>query len=175
MKKLVLVSILFALMACSTVKVSSDYDRTVDFSKYKTYAFTADTLSKAIGQLNRDRVLQAFESEAAVKGLTKSATPDLFVNIHIKGDEVVTATANTMGAGPWGYRYGGGFGTTQITYDSYTQGTMFISFLDSKSGKLVWQGIGTKAIEDKASPEQREKNINYAVNQIMMNYPPKAK
>jgi hypothetical protein len=175
MKKLLLIALVFALAACSTVKVSFDYDQTVDFSKYKTYAFTADSLTKSIGELNRGRVLQAFESEAALKGLTKSATPDLLVNIHIKGNEVVTATANTMGAGPWGYRYGGGFASTQITYDSYTEGTMFISFLDSKSGNLVWQGIGTKALVEKASAEEREKNINYAVHQIMMNYPPKAK
>ncbi len=175
MRNLLLLSILFAMIACSTVKVSFDYDQTVDFSKFKTYAFTADSLNKAIGQLNRDRVIQAFETEAAAKGLTKSATPDLLVNIHIKGNQVETATANTMGAGPWGYRYGGGFATTQITYDSYVEGTMFISFLDSKTGNLVWQGIGKKAIEDNASAEQREKNINYAVQQIMMNYPPKAK
>ena len=39
--------------------------------------------------------------------------------------------------------------------------------------QLVWQGRGTKTIDEDASQKRREENINYAVKQIFMQYPPK--
>jgi len=45
--------------------------------------------------------------------------------------------------------------------------------IDAKKSQLVWQGRGTKTIEPDASEKKREQNINYAVKQIFMKYPPK--
>jgi hypothetical protein len=45
--------------------------------------------------------------------------------------------------------------------------------IDTKKNQLVWQGRGTKTIEHDASEKRREQNINYAVKQIFMKYPPK--
>jgi hypothetical protein len=71
------------------------------------------------------------------------------------------------------YGYGGGFGTTQINYNTYMDGTLFINVVDKTSEKIVWQGRGTKTIDENASPEKREKNINYAVKSIYYKYPVK--
>jgi hypothetical protein len=51
--------------------------------------------------------------------------------------------------------------TTSVTYDTYTQGTMFISIVDKETEKLVWQGTGSKPLEESASPEKREQLINF--------------
>ena len=74
-----------------------------------------------------------------------------------------------------GYGYGSGFTTTQVSYDTYTEGTLLIAMIDKNTNKLVWQGTGVKTIDENASPQKREENINYGVNQIMANYPPKSK
>jgi hypothetical protein len=50
---------------------------------------------------------------------------------------------------------------------------LFINAIDKSSEKIVWQGRGTKTIDEDASPEKREKNINYAVKSIFNNYPVK--
>ena len=173
MKKYVLIPLLIALMGCVTVKVNYDYDNQADFSKFKTYAFSENTMKMPIDQLNRDRLIQATEKELTAKGFTKSDNPDVIVDLHLKAEQVQTATATSTGYGPWGYRYGGGFSTTQVSYDQYTEGTLFITLVDKASEKIVWQGTGTKTIEEGASPQEREENINYAVQHIMMNYPPK--
>jgi hypothetical protein len=47
--------------------------------------------------------------------------------------------------------------------------------IDKAGQKVIWQGTGTKTIDEKASPQKREENINYAVKQIFSNYPPGAK
>jgi len=86
-----------------------------------------------IDQLNRDRLIQATEKELAAKGFTKSDNPDVIVDLHLKAEQVQTATATSTGYGPWGYRYGGGFSTTQVSYDQYTEGTLFITLVDKAS------------------------------------------
>jgi hypothetical protein len=39
----------------------------------------------------------------------------------------------------------------------------------------MWQGRATKTIDEDASSEKREQNINYAVKQIFSKYPPAKK
>lgn len=172
MKRFIYISLLSVFVACSSIQVTSDYDREASFSTYKTYAFGEDAYKLGIDQLNQDRVLKAIENELAVKGFSQSDTPDMIIDVYIKGKQVVTANATTTGY-PYRYRYGGGFTTTQVTYDEYIEGTMIILFVDKSKGKIFWQGAGTKAIDENASPQKREENINYVVQQILSNYPPK--
>jgi len=176
MKKLLFLACILVITAsCSSVKVSSDFDKTAGFASYKTYAFTPEALGLPLDDINRNRVLGAIETELAAKGFTKNETsPDVLIDVTIKGEQKQTATAtNTGGYGYGRYGYGGGFSTTTINYDTYVDGTMFIDMIDASKKQLVWQGRGTKTIEPDASQKKREENINYAVKQIFMQYPPK--
>jgi len=160
-------------MSCSSVQTTFDYDKNADFTKYKTYAFSEETAELPINQLNRDRVLDAVNNEMYAKGFAEMGKdPDVIVDIHIKGKEVVTANATTTGAGYNRYGWGAGYSSTQVTYDSYTEGSMFITLVDRISEKIIWQGVGTKTLDESATPEKRTEMINYSVKQIMSNYPP---
>ena len=167
---------MITVASCSSVKISSDFDRTAGFSTYKTYSYTEEALAIAVNDLNRNRLFNAIDAELAAKGFTKSASnPDVLIDIKLKGEQKQTATATSTGGYGYGYRYGwgGGFSTTTINYDTYVDGTLFIDMIDTKKNQLVWQGRGTKTIEPDASEKKREQNINYAVKQIFMKYPPK--
>jgi len=178
MKNYVLIFILLTFVGCSTVKVAYDYDKQTDFSKYKTYVISEETMKmENVNQLDRDRIITAVGTQMAAKGFTKAGdNADVILDIRIKGEEIQTATATSTGGygyGRWGY--GGGFGTTQINYDKYTEGTLFITLIDKVTEKIAWQGTGKKTIEENASSEKKVKNIDYAVSQIFTNYPPGAK
>jgi hypothetical protein len=180
MKKLFFLSIiLITAVSCSTVKVSSDFDKTANFAAYKTFTYTDETLAMPIDDINRNRILNLVTSEMVAKGFTKSETnPDVWIDINIKTQTQQTATASTTGTGGYGYRYGrygygGGFSTTTINYDTYTDGTMFIDMIDAAKKQLVWQGRGTKTLEEDASQKRREENLAYAIKQIFTQYPPK--
>lgn len=177
MKKLLIFAFILVVAAsCSTIRVSSDFDKTAGFAAYKTYAFTAEALSLPVNDLNRNRILSAIETELAAKGFTKTETnPDVLIDVTIKGEQKQTATATNSGGYGYGYRYGwgGGFSTTTINYDTYVDGTLFIDMIDASKKQLVWQGRGTKTVEPEASQKRREENINYAVKQIFLQYPPK--
>jgi hypothetical protein len=175
-KTTILLLLLIVAASCSTVKISSDYDKTVGFESYKTYAFTPEAMSLPLNDLNRNRILNAVSTELTAKGFTKQETnPDVLIDIKVKAEQKQTATATTNGGYGYGYRYGwgGGFSTTTINYDNYTDGTMFIDMIDASKKQLVWQGRGTKTIDPDASQQKREDNINYAIKQIFMKYPPK--
>jgi len=167
---------LIGFTSCSSIRVSSDFDKSAGFTSYKTYAFTPEAQAVPLDDINRNRLLGAIEKELAAKGFTKSDNPDVLIDLTIKTQTQQTATAtNTGGYYGTGYRYGwgGGFSTTYIDYDTYTDGTLFIDMIDATKKQLVWQGRGTKTIEPDASQERREQNINYAVKQIFVKYPPK--
>jgi hypothetical protein len=176
MKKLLILSgILIIAASCSSVRVSSDFDRTAGFASYKTYGFTPEALSMPLDDINRNRLLKAVETELAAKGFTKSDNPDVLIDLNIKAEKQMTATATNTGGYGYGHRYGwgGGFSTTTIDYDTYVDGTLFIDMIDVSKKQLVWQGRGTKTLDPDASQQKREQNINYAVKQIFMKYPPK--
>lgn len=181
MKKLLyFLAIMFVAASCSSIKVSSDFDKSAEFASYKTYSLTPEAQKmEGINDLNRNRLLTAIETELAAKGFTKAETnPDVLIDIQLKGEQKQTATAtNSGGYGGYGYGYrygwGGGFSTTTINYDTYVDGTLFVDMIDAKKNQLVWQGRGTKTVDPDASQKKREENINYAVKQIFSKYPPK--
>jgi hypothetical protein len=177
MKNLLLLSfILICFTSCSSIKVSSDFDKSAEFKSYKTYAFAEEVASLPLDDINRNRLLGAVEKELAAKGFTKSDNPDVLINMSIKTKTQTTATATNSGYGYGAghrYGYGGGFSTTYINYDTYTDGTLFVDMIDAKKQQLVWQGRGTKTVDENASQQRREENINYAVKQIFITYPPK--
>ena len=176
MKTRLLFILSIALIACSSITTSYDYDKTVDFTKYKTYNFTEEAKKFGIQELNRDRLLAAIDAEMAKRGFTKSESPDALIDLLGKLEQKTTATATSSGGGMYGYGrygYGGGFSTTTVNYDDYTEGTLFINFVDKSTEKIVWQGRGTKTLNETASPEKREANIKNGVAMIYQKFPVK--
>lgn len=158
-------------MSCSSVKVTSDYDKEANFLGYKTYQFTEATNALPLDDLNKRRVIDAVSKELANKGLSQSTTPDVMVDLKAKVAQKETATAYTSYQGSaYPYRLGGGFTTTDININQYKEGTLFIELIDSKNKQLVWQGRGTGAITENAS--KSEDKIKEAVHNIMTKYPP---
>lgn len=171
MKNFRFLVVLLLASACSTMKVAYDYDKQVDFSVYTTYNYSEDALKLPVGDFNRQRILTAIDNEMTTRGISKSDKPDILVDLHLKAQKEVEATATTTGT-PWRYGYGGGFATTQVSYNTYVEGTLFIFLVDAATQKIVWQGTGTKTLEEDLKPEEREESINYSIKQIMANYPP---
>lgn len=163
---------LFILSACSSIRVNSDYDSRADFTQYKTFAFHKSGIDKAeISGLDKKRILRAIENELSLKGMTKSETPDLLVNIFTKEREQIDVNQFNMG---WGYGWGWGWnpyfwgGNNYVT--SSTQGTLFIDLIDAKKKELIWEGEGIGVLTE--NRREKEKQINEFVAKILAQYPP---
>ena len=173
--KLFILLCLGILTSCSSVKVVSDYDTKVDFSTYKTFAFYKKGIDKAsVSYLDKKRIMRAIENELIEKGFTKSENPDLLISIFTKSREQVNVTDNNLGYGfGWGYNPWF-FGSTNLNINQYTEGTLFIDFIDKNKNELIWQGIGSGAMK-LSNIDKKEERINEFVNKIILAYPPNQK
>ena len=171
--------------SCSSLKVYYDYDKSVDFSKYTTFEYYgwAKESDKIISSLDRERIEDAFGYEFASRGLKYvQSDGDLVVTLFITVEQKTGVTYDTQTYG--GYYYGGYYGygpgwgwgpgyatTTTVREYDYNVGTLVVDVFDKKSEKLIWEGIGQKALDD--NPASKAKNIQKAAAQIMWNYPVK--
>lgn len=175
--------LLIIASSCSSLSVSSDYDKTTDFTKFKTYSYYgwADNSDKILNQLDKDRIEKAFESEFDKRGLKLvQSGGDLVVTLYIVTEQKQTTTATTTGmSGGYGgyYGYGPGYGwgggmatTTYNTYD-YIEGTLVIDIYDENGKTLIFESIGKGTVEEKA--KNRDKSIPIAVTAMMREYPVK--
>lgn len=176
--------VLALVYSCSpTVKVTSDYDHSANFSEYKTFAvYDLKAQEGQVNQLNVDRVTKAIRNEMLAKGFTESSNPDLKVNAVsiLKNKTSVSANTDFYGYGgmyrPYGYWGGGGamMGGANTTFNSYdyVDGSLVIDIVSTKTQKLVWQGIGNAEIDSK--PDNPEEFINSSIKKILEGFPPGA-
>jgi hypothetical protein len=178
-KSVVVAAAIVALLPVLAVaqKTSFDFEKSEDFTKFKTYALKDGT--KIADPLVHNRIVSAIEAALAAKGLTKNdAKPDIVVVYHIAFDKKQDITAYSSGAGgygAYGYRWGGGFSTTDVQVNEIVQGTLLIDVADSAKNQIVWRGMGVKEIDVQAKAEKRDKNVTAAVNKILKNFPPPVK
>ena len=170
--KLLFLLCLVILTSCSSVRVVSDYDTKVDFTSYKTFAFYKKGIDKAsVSDLDKKRIMRAVEAELVAKGFSKSTNPDILISIFTKSREQVNVSDNNIGIG-WGWGYNPWFyGRTNININQYTEGTLFIDFIDKNTNELIWQGIGSGAMK-MSNIEKKEERINEFVYEIISTYPP---
>ena len=191
MKKTVLLaagfSILLILNSCSGLKVVSDVDPTVDWTQYKTFEYYgwAEESDKILTRFDRDRIENSFGEEFEKRGLNYvESGGDMIVTLFIVVEQKTSQTATTTSMGGYGgyyggyYGYGPGYGwgpgyggmsTTTIQDYDYQVGTLVIDVFDAKEKKLIWEGIGTKTVDE--DPQTRDKNIPKSVQKIMARFP----
>jgi hypothetical protein len=176
MKKVAFIPVLFFLVSsCSSIRVNSDYDKKVDFSNYKSFAFLKSGIDKMqISDLDKKRIMHSIEEVMTTKGFTKSESPDLLINIFTKEREQVDV--NQFNAG-WGYGWGYGWNPYlwggQSSVNRYTEGTLYIDLIDAKKKELIWQGEGEGTITKDTN--KKEALIKEFVTKILEQYPPQIK
>lgn len=168
--------LIFLVVSCSSVNVYNDYDKKVDFTQFKTFAFYKPGVDKVeISDLDKKRILKSIEAEMLAKGFTKSENPDLLVNFFTKSREQVDVNAFNNS---WGYGYGYGWnpyiwGGNRTSVRTSTQGTLFIDLIDAKKKEMIWQGEGQGEIFK--NQNNKEKRIQEFVTEILKQYPPQKK
>jgi hypothetical protein len=185
MKKTILKSILLALpvtlmVSCKpTLKVSADYDRSANFSAYKTFSLYYLVTNRHVTELNEDRIWNSIRTEMLKKGYKENdRNPDIVVNAVsvVNNKKYVSANSHLYGYGgayrPYGYWNGGlvtGSRSTTVQAASYKEGSLLIEVVDSKTNKLVWQGTGNAEFEKQ--PKNPDAAISGAVNKILASFP----
>ena len=161
--------------SCSTTSVRFDYEREVDFSKFKTFDFFPVPESLVKNPLVLKRIGRAIIEEMETKGLTHDADADILIAVHTDVKDKINVTSYGYSYAPY-YRYGywgGGYSGTSVS--QYEEGTLIIDFVDNKQDELVWRGEASKALPSNPSAQQIDGIIDEVVVKILANYPPTGK
>jgi hypothetical protein len=146
-------------------QVSVDFDRSADFKKFKTFAWTTGTPVR--DDLNHKRIIRAVEEQLTIKGMAKAASdPDVLVAYHASVDRDLQITG--IGSGPF---YGAGRSMSARAQEVVV-GTLVVDLIDASTRAIVWRGTTASDLNPAASAERRDKNMTKAAAKLFKNYPP---
>ena len=174
----------FGLSACNAFKVKTDYDQTVDFSSFKTFAFAGPAEMNKGGiydnSLMQKRIEAAVVRELTAKGLRQVALDepqDLRVHYWVSvldkqrlesGGTSVGVARGPYGGYGWGAGYGGG-----VTTVEYKEGTLILDLTEPSKKQLVWRATIVGTLQD--STQDNVELANEAIAKAFQDYPPPAK
>ena len=165
---------------CTTaarVGVTNDFDHSVNFRAYKTWAWYPQQPrdveggpAKGYESFLDKRMRASVASEMASKGLTEVDTaPDIYVaySARVEDKQQVSPYYNGLGY-PYGYGYGY-YGRSYSPVTQYKAGTVVIDIIDARRKELAWRGTGQAQVDQNTIDEAETHRI---VNGILSTYPP---
>lgn len=173
MKNLLIVFGLLFVFACAPIRVTYDYEKTSDFSKYKTYNYYLD-LDTGLGELDTNRLLNALDKHLGSKGLTLSETPDFFINIQSADYREAQRSSMGVGIGGTGGNVGGGISLGIPLGQAQMNRVIQFDFINEGGIGLFWQAISESTYNPNATPQEREDVLNAIVIKVLQGYPPKS-
>jgi len=171
MKSLKIILLILLVSSCSSIHVNYDYEKTTDFSKYKTYNYYSD-LETGMNELDTKRFLKELDTKLQAKGFTISETPDFFINIQSSEFQEVQSSTVGLGVGGSGGHVGGGLSVGIPIGQSKINRRIIIDFIDENGKGLFWQAVSESSYNPKASPEKREELFKVIVEKVLLQYPP---
>jgi hypothetical protein len=155
----------------SAQQVKTDFDRSADFSQYKTYSWEH---VKTQDSLYVDRIKSAVNAALTAKGWTQveSGGDVSIVAMEITRNQQTLNTFYNGFGGGWGWRRfgGGGFGEATTTTETYKVGTLVVDLFDTKTKKLLWRGTSSDTLSNNS--DKNIKNLDKGVDKLFKQFPP---
>jgi hypothetical protein len=153
-------------LACATLTTSVDYDRSRDFSRYRTFGFRTGTPAR--NDFTQRRIEEVIGAALRAKGLAPTADerPDLSVFTHVAVERHQQIETIVWG---FGCRSGGGVAMSNVV--DVPVGTLIVDLVDAKENCLVWQGRASDTIS--ADSQTRERQLREAVARMFEGFPPR--
>jgi hypothetical protein len=162
--------LLLAATASFGQQVKTDYDRSADFSQYKTYSWEKVQTQDPLWV---DRIEQAVNAALTAKGWTQTPSGGNVAIVAVemtRNQQTLDTFYNGFGGG---WRWGGGFGDATTTVENYKVGTLVVDLFDAQSKKIIWRASSSDTLSDKS--ETNIKNLDKAVQKMFNHFPPEEK
>lgn len=157
-------------------KTKVNYDKTADFSKFKTYSWTRGVPANnpAINQI----IVDSVDQNLAARGLTKMDNGgDLLVSVAVAIEYDVQVSHAVRGN--TGSALQTGIPVGAATPWEVRKGSLLVALEDPVAKSLVWHGTATDTLRyEPTSDTQKdlkrvEKPVRKAVEKLLKQYPPK--
>jgi hypothetical protein len=188
MKKIVqfvfMLSTFSLFLGCGASRVNTDADEKANFNNYHTFRFTDSDVQTGPNPLYHssliDNTIHAqIAMELDARGIQEDERhPDMLIAYHTYTERKRQSINNYYpmmyggygwGFYPWGvgaypYGYWNGYNRTYV----YTEGTLIIDAIDSKTNQLIWRGSISDAIN---TPNDLHRKAIKAVQMIFKKFP----
>jgi hypothetical protein len=157
------------LTGCFGLSTKSDFDRSIDFTQYRTFGFIEDLADDQGGKIGDDVIVghikNSIEKELTAKGMEKVAADDadMLVAYHV-------IHRNRVAIDTYGYRYDP---WSYVDVNRYIAGMAVIDLVDNESRETVWRGIANDVVSENKERDSDPERIDYIINKILKKYPPK--
>jgi hypothetical protein len=168
------------LMACTSLRVGSDFDRTSSFAGYHTFSWMPREHYGTRNPLVVQRTRDAIQGELTRNGFSyvpDAAAADFVVDFTVGAHERTDVQSYPAPyGGPWypgypqwwGYPYWG----NEVDVRQYREGTLAIDIFDAHTNKPVWHGWAKKELT-RSDIERSEAPIRTAVAAVLEKFPPR--
>ena len=172
----ILLAVVFAGPAVTRAqKVTVDYDKSINFSNYKTFAWSegkGEARNPIVGQMIKDAV----ERELNARGLSRvESNPDLRfsfmaasgMNLQVKQPGWNTEAGLILNSGVY---------ANGVMWDVST-GTLMLDAFDNKTDQMVWRGFAKDTLprapsaDAAADAKSVEKQVNKAISKMFQKFP----
>jgi len=173
--------LVYLLLALGVGRVAAQnpnfsFDRSADFSKYKTYKWVSIESAQYLDELTAGQLIGTLNVALAQKGLTKSPSdkPDLYI-----GYQIATGDLKHLNHLDIGTEYAPPAEATPETpgeaATTVHSGPFVLYMFDSANKRLVWWGVLPNAIDANAAPEKKQKHLDKSIEKLLNDYPPQKK
>jgi hypothetical protein len=154
-------------LACSSMTTAVDYDHTINWSQFHTFALAEGTRDPETFTQKRieDGITQALTS----KGWTvATSNPDVLVYSHVVLSSEKQWNATSMGG--FGYRgWGGMGGMATATQTNIPIGTIIVDMVNPKTHEMIWRGTAQDQVSGTGADRGQ---VQQAMQAIFKNFPP---
>ncbi|MGA8732206.1 MAG: DUF4136 domain-containing protein [Terracidiphilus sp.] len=166
-EKIALLTLLLTSLASASAigqQVSVNYNKTQDFSQYRTYAWGSNNANQIKNSILAQEAQQDINSALQGKGLQlvqEAQNPDLIVTANGGLQRQTSYSA-------WGMRgIGGGMGS--ITPQQSVVGNLIVDLYDAKTQSLLWRGIAQGTLNNNGN--KNTQLVQRAVQKMFKQYP----
>ncbi len=182
-RSLALIALLMAALPASAQKIKVGYDKSVDFSKFKSYSIAPPETTPSRPMLYLS-IIGGIERELEAKGLTKrpAAESDLIVvpsggmefGINAEVGAPILSVPNAPVPSVNATMWSGTSGVPNAAAPYVPKGTLMLTFVDRATNQVVWEGL----LSGKFDVEKKNKalqDIDKGITKLLQQFPPKAK
>ncbi len=175
----VLVICVMLATGCSGIPVNIDFDPSVSFSEFNSYAFLPSQPQQAQdprlhNSLIDGRVRRAVNRQLAARGFDEVPIESAeFLVVHHLALETRLDVQTIHTSHRYSQRGWSAPTASRTTVREYERGTLMIDFLMPTDRSLVWRGSASARIRQTSDPTRGERRISEAVERILDRFPPK--
>jgi Domain of unknown function (DUF4136) len=173
MKQFVLAAVLCLSVDTFAQDVRFDYDRSANFTDYKTYQWVNRPVSLSDQLIDRD-IKRAVDEQLAAKGLRRvESSGGLLVGYEAGISQEKQFDAFGSGPAVWGPGLGN-FASIHGSTATIDVGTLIVGLFDPAKKQLVWRGAASKTLELNKDPDKNYRTLEKAMAKLFKSYPPGA-